>query len=134
VAVLPSKIGLLNLDPSRQDSSFLYMIDYHLNAMIQSPNLTATQRKLAAQIDHGIKNITVWLEKVHQDARQLVKMTDAQLAQAATLPLLDDMALMALDAFVGHIDPSTGNVQDGAIQVHYNDQSLATFDVAPYKG
>jgi hypothetical protein len=34
-------------------------------------------------------------------------------------------------AFVGQFDPNTSRVKEGVVQIHYNIQGLATFDVMP---
>ena len=125
------QIALLDLS-QHQMPSFLYTIDFHLNAMIQSPGFTSEQRKLAIQIDTAIKNITVWLGNVHQDAVQLVRMSPGQLTQPSALSLLDEMTTQALNAFVGRIDPSSGQIQEGVLQAHFNIQHLATFDIQPF--
>jgi eukaryotic-like serine/threonine-protein kinase len=122
------QIALLDLS-QHQVPSVLYTIDFHLNAMLQSSGSTSEQRKLAIQIDTAIKNITAWLENVHQDAVQLVRMSPSQLTQPAALSLLDDMTTQALNAFVGRIDPSSGQIQEGVLQAHFNIQHLATFDI-----
>jgi len=113
--------------------SYLYQIDVHLNAMLQSPNVTPGQRLLAARIDIAVKDTILWLEQVHQDAVQLVKMSSTQLLQSSTLSILDDMVTHALYAFVGRIDPATGQLEEGVVQVHYEIQRLATFDIKPYR-
>ena len=66
------------------------------------------------------------------DAKQLVKMNLAQLAQPAALQLLNDMQMQANVAFIGEIDAATGNVQPGVMQVYYSLQQLATFHVQQY--
>ncbi len=123
-----AKIGLLNIDSAQRESSYLYLIDFHLNAMIQSKGLTPNQRQLSIQIDRGVKNVQIWLEQMRQDAKQLVKASGQQLLQPSSLSILDDMTNQALNAFVGRINPATGKIQDGVLQVHFNNQLLATFD------
>ena len=127
-----AQIALLDLSHHRFPS-YLYQIDLHLNAMLQSPNVTPGQRLLAARIDIAIKDTIVWLEQVHQDAVHLVKMSSAQLLQSSTLSILDDMVTQALYAFVGRIDPASGQLEEGVVQVHYDIQRLATFDIKPYR-
>jgi hypothetical protein len=124
---------LLDADPAHIASGLLHEMDVHLNAMIQSPGFTAGQRALAIRIDAGIKNVIFWLEKVRQDVQRLVNRTNDQLGADAVLSDLDSIASEALNAFAGRIDPATGNVQEGSIQVHFNNQRLATFDVKPYQ-
>ena len=128
-----AEISLLDVDPMARVRGFLYTIDFHLNALIQSTSSTPDQRKLAIKIDNAVKNVELWLNNVRKDAQQLEHMSPAQLALPATRDnLLDTMANDALSAFAGRIDPDTGNVQDGVIQIHYNIQRLATFDIQPY--
>jgi serine/threonine protein kinase len=128
----PAQIALLDLSQHRFPS-YLYQIDVHLNALLQSPNVTPGQRILSARIDVAIKDTIVWLEQVHRDTVQLVKMSNTQLLQSSTLSILDDMVTQALYAFVGRIDPATGQLQEGVVQVHYDIQRLATFDIKPYQ-
>jgi len=128
-----ARIGLLDADPAHLSAGLLHEIDIHLNAMIQSPGFTAGQRALAIRIDAGIKNAIFWLEKVRQDTQQLVNRTNDQLGADPVLSDLDSIASEALNAFAGRIDPATGNVQEGVIQVHFSNQRLATFDVQPYQ-
>jgi hypothetical protein len=134
VLVTPAnaKIALLDVNPHLQVRGFLYTIDIHLNGLIQSSGSTADQRQFAVHIDTAIKNVEVWLTTVRKDAQLLEPMSLQQLSQPAALQLLDDMANQALSAFAGRIDPTSGNVQEGVIQIHYNIQRLATFDVQPY--
>ncbi len=128
VTAANAKTGLLDVNPSMH--GFLYSVDVYLNALIQSPSTTPDQRKLATQIDTAVKNVEVWLTSVRKDAQQLVTMSSEQLGQTATRDnLLDTMANDALAAFAGRIDPSTGNVLEGVIQLHDNIQHLATLEI-----
>jgi hypothetical protein len=125
-----AKVGLLDVDPHGQAHGFLYLIDVDLNALIQSPSTSPYQRRLAIQIDTAVKNVEVWLANVRKDARQLEAMSPEQLAQTTTRDnLLDTMSNDALSAFAGRIYPATGTVQEGVIQLHYDIQRLATFDI-----
>jgi hypothetical protein len=65
---------------------------------------------------------------VRADILQLYYMSDAQLLGSQGRPLLDEVATLANDAFVGQID-SQGQVIDGVVQIHYAIQRLATFDI-----
>jgi len=132
VTPVNARIALLDVNPQLQVRGFLYTIDLHLNGVIQSPGATPEQRSFATQIDTAIKNVEVWLANVRKDAQQLEPLSLQQLLQPAALAILDDMANQSLYAFAGRIDPTTGNVQEGVIQIHYNIQRLATFDVRPY--
>ncbi|MBV9229103.1 MAG: hypothetical protein JOZ18_07300 [Chloroflexi bacterium] len=70
------------------------------------------------------------LEQVHQDARQLVTMTDQLLMQPLVLSLLNDMEAAANDAYIGQIDPAPGALQqEGVVQIATDIQRLAIFDI-----
>ena len=125
-----ARVSLLEFDVQHQvPPGFLYHIALHLHGMVESPGATTEQKRLAIQIDLAISKVQALLEQVHQDAKKLVVMTDAQLAQPATLSLLDDMVKHAQDAFVGQFDPATGEIQNGVTQIHYAIQRLATMEV-----
>ncbi|HEX6555664.1 MAG TPA: hypothetical protein VF026_23080 [Ktedonobacteraceae bacterium] len=125
-----ARVSLLEFDVQHQvPPGFLYHIALHLHGMVESPGATTEQKRLAIQIDTAISRVQALLEQVHQDAKKLVVMTGAQLAQPATLSLLDDMVKHAQDAFVGQFDPTTGEIQNGVTQIHYAIQRLATMEV-----
>jgi len=125
-----ARVSLLEFDVQHQvPPGFLYHIALHLHGMIESPGATTEQKRLAIQIDSAISKVQALLEQVHQDAKKLVMFTGAQLAQPATLSLLDDMVKHAQDAFVGQFDPTTGEIQNGVTQIHYAIQRLATMEV-----
>ena len=90
--------------------------------------------QLAIRSDRALLyNVLPWLQKVRQDAKQLIPMTDAQLLRPPSLSLLDDMVTNADYAFNGRLDPTTDEVQPGVVQIHYSIQRLATFTITPYK-
>jgi hypothetical protein len=125
-----ARVSLLEFDVQHQvPPGFLYHIALHLKGLVDSPGATVAQRQLTIQIENAINKVQALLEQVHQDAKKLVKMTDAQLLQPATLSLLDDMTKHAQDAFVGQFDPATGEIQDGVTQIHYAIQRLAAINV-----
>jgi hypothetical protein len=127
-------VAVLEFDVQNQKPpGYLSEIGTHLNALTQSPGVTQEKRLLAAQIDQSINNMQNWLEQVHQDAKQLINTPTAQYNSPASQSILDDMAANALYAFIGRLDPSISQVQGGMIQIHYSIQSLATFDVTPFK-
>ncbi|HET8913834.1 MAG TPA: hypothetical protein VFN23_20345, partial [Ktedonobacteraceae bacterium] len=70
---------------------------------------------------------------LRQIVRQLVNMTNAQLLQPTALALLDGSVALANYAFVGRLDSSTQQVQLGVVQIFYNIQRLATYNITAYK-
>ena len=105
---------------------------FHLTGVVQSPGATSDLRALATQLNRAVSDLKNALERVRQDAQQLVHMTNEQLHQSAAFALVGDMALQARYAYAGQIDPITGNSQEGALWIYNNVQRLATFDVMPY--
>jgi eukaryotic-like serine/threonine-protein kinase len=126
-----AKVALLEFDVEKQDPpGYLYHIGTrHLHAVTQLPDASADQKALAVQISKAIDNVNVWLQTVHNDALKLFKMTDGQLFGDDGRVLLDELATQANYAFVGQINPYTNQVKEGVVQVHYNIQRLATFEI-----
>src|SRR5205823_5001326 len=105
---------------------------FHLTGVVQSPGITHDLSVLATQLNRAVSDLKSVLERVRQDALQLVHLTDAQLQQSAAFALVGDMALQARYAYAGQTDPITGTSQEGVLWIYNNIQRLATFDVAPY--
>lgn len=127
-----ARVALLEFDTVNQfPPGYLEHIGSHLREITISPGVTAEQRTLAIQIGHAINNVQVWLDAVHQDAAQLVKMSNSQLASASAVSIFNDLFTNANYAFIGKFDPNTSTVQQGVVQIHYSIQGLATFDVTP---
>jgi serine/threonine protein kinase len=135
--VAPAPIGLLGpatpTYASQGPSDFLHMISAHLNAIAQAPGATPDERKLAAQVNTGMENVGNRLATVRADAKQLLSMTDAQLHSQQALSVLNEMVTQAFYAYVGQLDPTTNQVQAGAVQINYATEQLATFDIKPFK-
>jgi serine/threonine protein kinase len=122
-----ARIGLLTFDPVNQNPpGYLYHMDKHLHEISVLPETTDLQKKLTLQIDQGINAVNAWDLQIRTDVLKLLQMNDAQLI--GSLNLLDEVATLANDAFVGQINP-LGQVTYGVTQIHYASQALATFDV-----
>jgi eukaryotic-like serine/threonine-protein kinase len=127
-----ARVALLEFDPIHQEPpGYLAHIGTHLQEISQISSATASQHALAIQINQAINNVQGWLDAVHADASKLIHMSSTQLLQPDALTILNDLFTQANNAFVGQIDPNTNNVKDGVVQIHYNIQSLATFDITP---
>jgi hypothetical protein len=103
----------------------VYLIEDHMNGALLAPQTTAGQRQLGLQISRELDSVKNEVTRVTQDARQLVRLTDAQLLQAPALARLDDLATQAQDAY-------TGQPEGGALLIYGNLQRLAAFDIRPY--
>jgi hypothetical protein len=111
---------------------YLKEIGNHLRELVTVPGVTPGQRALAIRINEELNNVQFWLQAVHDDATKLIQMTSQQLLAPATIPLLDSLFTQANTAFVGQTDSNTGQVKAGVVQIHYDIQRLATFDIQPY--
>ncbi|MFL5653974.1 MAG: serine/threonine protein kinase [Ktedonobacteraceae bacterium] len=126
-----AKVALLEFNVQTQaPPGYLYHIGTkHLHGITQLADATAGQKALAIEISKAIDNVNARLQAARQDALQLFHMTDDQLLGDAGRMLLDDLATQANNAFAGQIDPFTHQVKEGVVQIHYNIQRLATFDI-----
>ena len=122
---------MLTFDVQKQDPpGYLYHIGArHLHEISQLADATQEQKELAIQINVAINNVNLLLHTIRDDAIKLFNMPDDQLLGPDGLKLLDDLATQANYAFVGQINPFTNQVSEGVVQIHYNIQRLATFDI-----
>jgi serine/threonine protein kinase len=127
-----ARVALLETDiVHQQPPGYLLHIGNHLREIANSPGVTPAQHALAIRITQAINNVQHWLEAVHADAVKLVQMDNGQMSQPGALSILNDLFTQANHAFVGQFDPNTSTVKEGVVQIHYNSQGLATFEVTP---
>lgn len=126
-----AQVPLLTFDVQKQDPpGYLYHIGArHLHEISQLPEATQEQKALAIRINAAINNVNLLLHTIRDDAIKLFNMPNDQLLGDDGRTLLDDLATKANYAFVGQVDPFTGQVNEGVVQIHYNIQRLATFDI-----
>jgi hypothetical protein len=130
-----AQIGLLEVDPVHQGKAQnnppgdLAHMTLHVSELNRAPDATPQMHVLSQEIVVALGNVTGWLQQVRTDAKQLVNMTPAQLAQPAALAVLDDMVTQATYAYIGQFNPITNSVKRGVLQVHYDVLKLATFDI-----
>jgi serine/threonine protein kinase len=122
-----AKVGLLSL-PVKGSFGYLQHITTHLHELSTLPEATPQQRALATQIYEALNSVNQRFTSLRSEVLQLLKMPQAQWSQPAGVSLLDSIAALSNDAFVGKADPS-GNAIDGVAQINYNIQALATFNV-----
>jgi eukaryotic-like serine/threonine-protein kinase len=124
-----SKVGLLTFDPLTQNPpGYLYHIGKHLHEITALPQTSATQRALAIQINQEVDGVNLWMRNIRDDVLKLYAMDTAHLTGQDGLTLLDEVATLANDAFVGKVN-TNAQVTDGVVQIHYAIQRMATFDV-----
>ena len=105
---------------------------FHMAGVIQSQGATGNLHTLALQINTAINNVKNWLGQIHQDAIQLLHMSDEQLNQLSALDILSDLESQARYAYAGQADPITGNMQEGATWIYDNVERLAIMNVQAY--
>ncbi len=120
------------LDLPRRNTSYMARISRQLSGISTAPGVSVEMRTLAKQINSQLLIVKGLLEKVYQDAKTLVSLPDSQLLQPSTLTILNDLETQANNIFVGRLDPTTGQVAQGVVQIHYSIQQLATFDIKPF--
>jgi hypothetical protein len=128
-----ARIGLLEVNgPTQDPPGYLTHIVHHLNGLLQAPGATPELRKNVADIVMALNNAKYWLTRLRMDAQKLVKMTDAQLRQPATLNLINDMIDNATNAYSGEIDPASGQMREGVSWLHDHMQLIANFSISPF--
>jgi len=133
-----AKVSLLTVDTTRQGVTRFLATDppgdldhmqLHLSQLNRAPDATPNMHILSQEIIVALDNVKGWLQQVRTDAKQLFQMTPAQLAQSAARDVLDDLVTQVTYAYIGQIDPITGNIKPGVLQAHYSVLKLATFDI-----
>jgi hypothetical protein len=128
-----ASVGLLEVaGPAQDPPAYLDHIVSHLNGLLQAAGTDPQLHQEATDIIAAMNNVKYWLTRVRQDAQQIIKMTDDQLRQPATLSLIDDMITGATNAYIGRADPATGQMQEGVIWIHDHMQALATLDISTF--
>ena len=128
-------IALIGVDTANTQNPFdyLHLISGHLNAIAQAPGVAADQQKHIIQIITEMSQVRKWLDQVRSDVKQLSNLSDAQLLSQSSLLTLDDMVTQAFYAYVGQLNPSTNQVQAGVVEISYDIERLATFNVTVYR-
>ena len=130
---LLAQVPLVNIVKNKGAPSYIDRAGGELNRLVRSPGITSVMNAIATKDGLALyNNVQTWLENLRQDAKRLVYMTDTQLLQPSTLLTLDNMVTQATYALVGRLDPTTNEVQSGVVQIYYDIQRLATFNLMPY--
>ncbi len=124
-----SQVSLLQVEPGQQPSGYLTQIGLQLAAIVHSPDATPEQRQVAMRVTTDLNRVTSALEYVRRDAKQLLMLSDVQLAQPGALPLLDDLVEQANMAYAGVLHPATGGRKGGALRIADQLDRLATITV-----
>ncbi len=124
-----SQVPLLQVEPGQQPSGSIEHISLQLAAIAQSPDATPEQQKIASHVTADLKLVADALGRVREAAKQLIPLSDAQLAQPAALFLLDDLVEQANVAYSGTLNPATGEREGGALRIADQLERLGTITV-----
>ncbi len=124
-----AQVPLLQVEPGQQPSGYLSQIGLQLAAIVHSPDTTPEQRQIASHVTADLNLVTDALEYARRDAKQLILLSDAQLAQSVALPLLDDLVEQANVAYAGMLHPASGEREGGTLRIADQLERLATITV-----
>ena len=125
-----AQIGLISFQESF--ASYYDRIHERLRGTSIAQGVTPNMHTYATQAINALLKVHDWLMQVHSDARQLAKMSPAELLQPPTQDILKDMRLYAENVYHGYIDPVTGISQPGVLQIDRDIQNLITFEIRNY--
>jgi len=124
-----AQVPLLPLQSGQQPPDYITQIEMQLAALAQSPGATGAQQQIAVHITADLKQVADALGRVRESARQLLLLSDAQLAQPAALSSLDDLVEETNTAYAGLLNPVTGVREGGAVSIADQLERLATIVV-----
>jgi hypothetical protein len=127
-------VPLVNVTPNQGTSSYLSLIHQELTNLMMAPGVTSEMRALANQSDQALMNhVQLEFMQLRMIAKGLISLPETQLLSPSAQLQLNNMVLLAHVAFVGRLDPATNQVQPGVVQIFYNIQRLATYQIEPYQ-
>ncbi len=128
-----ANVPLLTFDLVHQNPpGYIVNLETNLQGLTTSPDATDEQRALASRMDGELEKVNEFLFKVHDDAKQLVKLSQKDLADPKNAPIFTDMVNNANNAYQGQLDPVTSKRQGGATLVHDLMPQIATIDVKAF--
>ena len=130
VGVTNDEIALLGGDANTSDvPGYIRLIGLHLTGMLALPPATQEQRQSGSRIVSALNSAQNALQRVHDDDKTLVGMSDAQLTQSSSLMLLNDMVMQSYYAYTGYPDQHTLQTQGGAVWIYNAIQHLVDYTV-----
>ena len=124
-----AQVPLLQVEPGQQLPGSILQISLQLATIANSPDATPEQRQIAYQVTADLKLVTDALGRVREAAKQLLLLSDPQLAQPAALFLLDDLVEQANVAYSGMLNPASGEREGGVLRIADQLERLATITV-----
>ncbi len=124
-----SQVPLVQVEPGQQPPGYVLQISLQLAAIAQSPDATPEQRQIASHVTADLNLMAGELGRVREAAKQLILLSDAQLAQPAALFLLDALVEQANVAYSGTLNPASGEREGGTLRIADQLERLATITV-----
>ena len=124
-----AQVSLLQVEPGQQPPGSILQVSLQLAAIARSPDATPEQRQIASHVTADLKLVADALGRVREAAKQLVMLSDAQLAQPEALFLLDDLVEEANVAYSGTLNPASGEREGGTLRIADQLERLATITV-----
>lgn len=127
-----AQVPLIDSVPNQAQGSYLDLIEAQLSHLVAAPGVTPSTRTLALQVQRALSGNTQSLfGLVRQAAKVFVAIPEGQLLTPTAQSLLDDMVALSNAIFVGKLDPATNELQPGVVQIFYDIQHLASYDLKP---
>lgn len=128
-----AQVPMLDRLPNQAQASYLDIMTAQLSDLLAAPDITPATRRLGLQIKEALSgNIQTLFTQVRLLATKLVALPPALLLLPASLAALDNMVALSNVAFVGRLDPATNELQPGVVQLFYDIQHLASYDITPF--
>ena len=125
------QVPLLQLEPTQAPPGYLVQIGKLLVAITHAPDATPELRQIATAVSEQLTVVAMALQQVRQDARQLVALSDVQLAQPAAQSLLNDLVEQTTTAYSGTRNPQTGEREGGSLWIADQLERLAAIAIEP---
>ncbi len=125
------QVPLLQMEPAQTPPGSLVQIGQQLVAITDAPDATPEQRQIATAVSEQLTVVEAALQHVRLDARQLVALSDVQLAQPAAQSLLDDLVEQTTTAYSGTVNVQTGEREGGSLWIADQLERLAAIAIEP---
>ena len=123
------RVPLLQLQPGQNPPGSIASIALDLAAIARSPNVTREQRQMATDLIRKLNEVAALLQQVRESAKQLISLSDVQLAQPAAQSLVNDLIEEASNAYSGTLNPQTGEREGGSLWIADQLELLAAIPV-----
>ncbi|GAC1404853.1 MAG: hypothetical protein NVSMB49_23740 [Ktedonobacteraceae bacterium] len=124
----PTSIGVGVLRGDAGTPSYLGHIEKHVRGILNSPGVTPEQVRTASLVLEAMQHIAIEMQRVYNDARSLVRLSDAQLALATET--LQDLATDASNAYAGGYETALAQTRVlGSKDVYIIFQKFGMIDV-----